>query len=130
MKGKENIFIGLCLIIYIATKSFDYLEIEQSSFIKDHLADLVCMPLVFVLIRWIITKIKGFERWRKLPLIAVVMVTVYWSVYFEYYLPSKSSLYIGDDIDIAMYFIGSFVFLLFQNMANTNKLPFSIIASK
>lgn len=112
MKLIENIFISLCLLIYIATKSFDYFDVEQSSFVKNHLADLVCMPLVFYLIRWIIQRIKPFKKWDELPIVAILLVTVYWSIYFEYYLPTTNDKYTGDITDVWMYFAGTALYLL------------------
>lgn len=112
MKVIENIFILLCLLLYCVTKSFDYFGVEQGYFVKNHLADLLCMPLVFYFIRWIIQRIKPFKKGENLPILAVLLVTVYWSFYFEYYLPATSDTYIGDSTDVLMYFFGTALYLL------------------
>ena len=124
MRWMEYILISVLLLIYIATKTLDYFDLPQSYFVKNYLADLVCMPLVFFLIKWIISKIKAFKKWKKLPIVAVVLVTIYWSFYFEYYLPTINVKYTRDLVDVWMYFIGTFIFLLFQYKAFHPKFRF------
>lgn len=122
MRWIQNILISVFLLIYIVTKTFDYFDLPQSYFVKNYLADLVCMPLVFFLIKWIISKIKAFKKWKKLPLFAILFVTGYWSVYFEYYLPSKSVQYTGDIRDVVMYFLGAILFIIIQELQSYNTI--------
>jgi hypothetical protein len=90
------------------------MEVPVGVFVKNHLADLLCMPIILNIIQFIIQRFNLHFQHQHVPIVAVIALTVYWSFYFEYYLPKQSDLYIGDSVDVIMYFLGSSLFLLSQ----------------
>ena len=120
MKKNHNIVFTLCLLVYILTKSIRYFKLSNSDFVNYYLTDLVCIPLVLYSIKWIVTRLNIYKDLKQIPIIAVFAVTLYWSLYFEYYLPSKSAMHTGDNYDVLMYFIGGAFFLLIQEIMSTN----------
>ncbi|WP_452219700.1 hypothetical protein [Lacinutrix salivirga] len=78
-----------------------------------YLSDLLCMPLVFSTCLAIIRVLKK-DNSIYIPLGAVLVLTIYYSVYFEYFLPQYNERYTADCIDIVMYFLGALLFYGYQ----------------
>ena len=117
MKTNQKIMLWSCIVIYFLTKLLLFLEIPVGNFVKNHLADLLCMPIILSIIQWIIQRFNLHSEHQHVPLLAVFVLTIYWSVYFEFYLPTQKAIYTGDLIDVFMYFTGSAIFLIVQNQA-------------
>lgn len=103
-----------CIALYLLVKILKHLDYPMGFFMKNHLTDLLCMPLILYLIFWIVRFIPAYKKLEKLPIVGIVGVTIYWAFYFEYYLPTKSLQYTGDGLDVLMYFLGSLLFILLQ----------------
>lgn len=114
MRKLHSKVFTLLLFVYILTKGLRYLELSNSDFVNHYLTDLVCIPLILYTIKWIVKGLRLYKDLQSIPLIAVLGVTIYWSLYFEFYLPRKSAQYVGDLLDVLMYFIGALFFLLIQ----------------
>lgn len=48
------------------------------------------------------------------PLSIILFMTGYYAIYFEWLMPQLNERYTGDLIDVFLYFIGAFLFYLFQ----------------
>lgn len=114
----QKILFIVCILSYLLTKFLIFMEFPVEGFAKNHLADLLCMPIILSIIQLIIQKFNLHHQQQKVPIIAVLILTIYWSFYFEYYLPKQSGQYIGDKIDVLMYFSGSILFIICQRMSN------------
>lgn len=50
----------------------------------------------------------------RLPLALVLTLTLFYAVYFEYYMPLVESRYTADWLDVVMYFAGALIFYVLQ----------------
>ena len=77
-----------------------------------YLDDLLCFPIVLTLglaaYRAVIPEYR-LTGWHIWPLVLT------YSVYFEWYLPSRSGIYTSDILDVVMYACGAVLFQLFIN---------------
>ena len=103
-------------ILYILVKVCQYYDVTLNTFVDNHLTDLICIPVVLYIIRMLMLQFKAFREHAggELSILAILLVTIYFSVYFEYYLPTTSSIYTGDIVDVFMYFLGAAIFSLSQ----------------
>lgn len=121
MRKSQKIIFIVCLAAYLLTKLLIFTEVPVGSFAKNYLADLLCMPIILSIIQYIVQRFNLHSRQQHVPIVAVLALTIYWSFYFEYYLPKQSDLYVGDSIDVLMYFLGSILFIINQELS---KYPF------
>ena len=83
--------------------------------VNNYLNDLLCIPLVLGALTFIIRKLKH-DHLFKLPLGFIFILSSYYAVFFEYYLPRTNIRYTSDWIDVVLYFIGGMLFYLFQRV--------------
>ena len=82
-------------------------------YVNDYLNDLLCMPLVLGLLSSTVRYLKQDSSF-KFSRSFIVGQVLYYSVYFECYLPEADSRYTADWIDILLYFLGGFLFYGYQ----------------
>lgn len=109
--GKRTtlILLFLYLIILISKKIGLYFP----ELINSYASDLLCIPIILSVARWVIVYLKNDVRIRISPfkIIATVVVTGF---LFEYYLPTQSEIYTSDIVDLFMYGVGGFFYYFFQ----------------
>lgn len=105
------IFIGVFLIIYTLQK----LQIPLPFWINNYVNDFLCMPVVLTICLAAVRFIKK-DKSLFLPLSAIVSLTLFYSIYFEYFLPAHYPRYTADWLDVVMYFLGATMFFVFQKM--------------
>lgn len=121
MGKKIYIFIFLIsIIIFSMQKTGLYLP----QILNNYANDLLCLPLVLGIITFIIRSLKK-DEFFKLPLFFILTMALYYSLYFEYYLPQNNPRYTSDWIDVILYFIGAVAFYSYER-----KLGFFQIHSK
>lgn len=106
------LFIVLAMI-YIAYYALKQTDITFPLWISNYLADLLSIFLVNTVALWLIRKIKvkpNLEFSQHLVLLSIVM----FSVFFEFYLPLKSTIYVYDAYDIVCYFISGVGFVIWR----------------
>ncbi|WP_147415810.1 hypothetical protein [Ulvibacterium marinum] len=81
---------------------------------NNYLNDFLCMPIVLFMGQFAIRKLKGNNTLR-LPWPLILTLTLFYSVYFEYYLPRINLRYTADFLDVVLYFSGSAFFYLMEN---------------
>src|SRR5690606_38000153 len=118
MRNLLSPFFLACVMIYLAIKIAQQAQVKLPGVIQNYGADMLCMPIVFWLILVIVRKFKKNNA-LYLSVSVVLFVFIYWSVYFEYYLPSKNAMYTGDIVDVLMYAFGSGIFLIWQKFNST-----------
>ncbi|WP_299601096.1 hypothetical protein [uncultured Aquimarina sp.] len=99
------IFLVIAFSIYVLQQ----LEIRLPLFFQNYLNDLLCMPLVLSVCQLAVRKLKNDTR-ILLPMPLLILVTIGYSIYFEWYLPQYDDRYTADWLDVLMYFIGMFFF--------------------
>lgn len=83
-------------------------------YLNYYLNDFLCMPIVLFLCQYGVRKIKG-DSHIKLPFSLLVIVTVGFAVYFEYWLPNQNPRYTADAVDVLLYFMGLLFFYSLEN---------------
>lgn len=97
---------GFFIVIYGLSLYVKFLT-NQQGFIKNYLADLLCMPIVFYLV------VEIFRILKRKPCLTPNMVVIgilYFSLIFEWLLPQIAIQYTGDGYDVLMYCIGGAVY--------------------
>lgn len=97
--------------IFALQKSGIYLP----GILNNYANDLLCLPLVLGFITFVIRQLKKDTDFQ-LPLFFVVLMALYYSIYFECYLPIHNPRYTADWIDALLYFVGAFAFYGYQRV--------------
>ncbi len=112
----KSLFLSITIFfsaLYLAIRSLAWFDLFDSPFLQNHLADLCAMPVVLGLCLSLLKIIRKNHK-EKLPIIFVISLTLYWSFYFEWWLPKKSILYTADYWDVVTYALGAGIFLIWQ----------------
>lgn len=84
-------------------------------YVNDYLNDLLCIPLVLGLLSFMIRYLKNDNSFQ-FSLSFITGLALYYSLYFEFYLPEVNSRYTSDWIDILLYFFGGILFYAYQRI--------------
>ncbi len=95
--------------LYVAQQ----LQLPLPNWMYFYINDFLCMPIVLSLCLAILRIIKKTET-LYVPLLVVLILTTYFTIYFEWLLPQVSTRYTFDNIDIGLYYLGSLLFFYFQ----------------
>lgn len=112
MKKDLTVFSVLLMSAFMVY-CFKYIGLYLPFLIRNYYNDLVALPIVLFICRYIIYFLKG--RFVKISLLVCFALACFYSVYFEYYLPMINSRYTADLWDVLIYFVGAFCFWLYQN---------------
>ncbi|OAB28569.1 hypothetical protein SAMN05444395_101319 [Flavobacterium fryxellicola] len=100
----------IALTIYVLQQ----LSLPLPSVINNYANDLFCLPLVLGAMEFTIRRLKK-DKYFKFPIGFVILLSSYYSFYFEYYLPSFNSRYTADWVDVILYFLGGLTFYFSEN---------------
>ena len=103
------------LVIAASIYSSQKLAIPLPLLVNNYLNDLLCIPLVLGALIFIIRKLKHDPRFT-LPFGFIFILSSYYAIFFEYYLPKINIRYTSDWIDVLLYFLGGILFYLFQRV--------------
>jgi hypothetical protein len=96
-------------------------NVALPSIINNYLNNLLCMPVVLTLCLIVLQFIKKNYS-LTIPIFVIASITLYYIVYFEWFLPKVNVRYTADPIDAVLYIIGAMVFYLMQkNWVKTSK---------
>ena len=88
--------------------------------VNNYMNDFFCMPIVLFVCQYAVRKLKSHLKFRlSLPLI--LSVTLYYAIYFEYYLPKINPRYTADPLDVVLYFLGALFFYFTENRVRKAK---------
>ncbi|WP_242404056.1 hypothetical protein [Formosa agariphila] len=103
--------------MFLAVASFIYLsslfDLHLPKWIRFYVNDALCMPLVLSFCLIGVRFIKADQN-IYLPVLSIVLLTLFYAVIFEWWLPQSNPRYTADWIDVGLYVLGSFVFSIFQ----------------
>lgn len=102
-------FIGL-LLLGASVYFLQRLAVELPAFVQNYFNDLLVMPLVLWIVWAVLVQVKGADA--QLSWMMAGSLLVYYSIFFEYYLPIVHARYTSDLYDVLCYFIGTMVFML------------------
>lgn len=105
---------GIALLIYTMQR----LNYPLPPIINNYVNDLLCLPLLLATMEFIIKRLKK-DKYFKFPIGFVIFLASYYSIYFEYYLPTVNTRYTADWIDVILYFAGGLTFYFGEK--NNNK---------
>lgn len=109
---KHPIFILLVILASIVYTS-NLLDWKLPHFIKFYLNDFLCMPIVLSICLASIRYLKN-DNTIYVPIGVIIIITLYFSLHFEWLLPKFHERYTADFIDIGLYFLGALLFYKFQ----------------
>lgn len=110
MMNKSGLAVMILSVLYLMfrwIRQTDYCP----GWVSGYATDLICMPLVLLLIMLIIRQIPWYRTFVPTPAMVMVL-TIQFSLCFEWILPKMSPVYTADPIDTVCYFVGAIVFLL------------------
>lgn len=81
-------------------------------FIQNHWNDLLVIPMVLWFVLALLTVIRGQQA--KVSVALALSITVYYAMYFEWYLPQFHPRYTADVLDVVCYGVGMLFFMWFQ----------------
>jgi len=111
----SKILYFIMLVIAASIYSSQKLAIPLPLLVNNYLNDLLCIPLVLGALIFIIRKLKHDPRFT-LPFGFIFILSSYYAIFFEYYLPKINIRYTSDWIDVLLYFLGGILFYLFQRV--------------
>lgn len=85
-----------------------------------YMNDLLCMPIVLYICRYAVRWLKS-DKNLNLTVFSIISLTVFYSIYFEVYLPKVNIRYTADIFDVVMYFLGAAFFYLIENVVDEVK---------
>ncbi len=99
------IFFGSGILIY----TLQYCRVRLPEIANNYVNDFLCIPVVLFICQSAARHIRSDPTLR-IPLAPLLTITVFYCVYFEYYLPLQNERYTADIIDIVLYFCGLLFF--------------------
>ena len=113
MKILTNPIVLALYLVALFVYASHWLPIELPDLILFYLNDLLCMPIVLSLC---LAAVRFYKKSIHLyvPIPVAYGLTVFYIVYFEWILPQINERYTGDIIDVALYLIGTSVFMGYQ----------------
>ena len=107
-----NLYYLFAVLTYFMIKVFTLAHIPLHALVRNYLADLLCMPIIFFTISAMICLIK--RRFTPLPIWSIAMVTAYWAIYFEWIMPVRNEQFTADIWDVLMYIVGAVFFVYWR----------------
>jgi hypothetical protein len=105
------------LIFAVATAVYilQQLNVALPHLINNYLNNLLCMPVVLTLCLVVLQFIKKNNS-LTIPIFVIASITMYYIVYFEWFLPKINERYTADPIDAVLYIIGAIAFYVIQKI--------------
>lgn len=121
MKLLVKPYFLLLSIVYLITRYLKSTNLELPIFIKNHLTDLLCMPIILTLCLVFVRIVKRIPNYVLTPFM-IFSMTAFYAVLFEYIAPKSNPNQTGDWIDVLMYGIGGIGYWLVQRRFIENKV--------
>jgi hypothetical protein len=96
-------------------------EVPLPSWINSYVNDFLCMPILLYLCRYVVRFLRSDSE-LLLPYPPIFLLTLFYAVYFEAYLPDIDPRYTADIHDVFLYFAGSGFFIGMQ-YARAQRIP-------
>ena len=105
------IALGIAATLYFLQQ----LQGPIPQWINNYVNDFLILPLVLSICLVVVRKLKR-DATLQLSLPLILAVTLFYCIYFEWYLPQHHPRYTGDWVDCLLYFSGSFLFYALHNL--------------
>ncbi len=103
------------VLLFLLLQLLQYFSIGLPNWVVFYVNDFLCMPIVLFICLQIL-KIFTKDPSQQLPYLPALVLTIFYSVYFELILPQFTERYTSDFLDVIMYMCGSLIFLLLQEI--------------
>jgi len=111
-------YIALCIALSIYL--LQHKGFVLPNWINNYVNDFLTLPLVLSLGLFVIRKIRN-EPSVQLPFLLVISIALFYSLYFEWYLPQHNHRYTSDWLDCVLYFAGAILFYFLQKSSKQKK---------
>ncbi len=96
-------FIAICIY------SLQRMNIFLPEIIQNYMNDFLCIPIILYICQTAVRKLRSDSN-ILLSLSLMLIVTLGYAIYFEWYLPRNTYRYTADWMDVALYLIGMYFF--------------------
>ncbi|SIT83322.1 hypothetical protein [Pontibacter indicus] len=103
----------LLTALYLGHLVWRWLELPRSWWVQHYLDDLLCLPLVLTVTRFILRFFYGSQL--RFSWYHVAFTVVYFSLAFELFFPTFMPRYTSDWADVLCYTAGGLIFYRFLN---------------
>ncbi|WP_226389527.1 magnesium citrate secondary transporter [Penaeicola halotolerans] len=104
-------------IVFVVNQVLEKVFAIYIPYVHAYLDDLLCMPVVLGITLMFFRRFHHLGERYRFSKTHVWVAVLYFSVIFEVWLPSRSSLYTTDWLDVVCYSIGAVVFWYKINLA-------------
>ena len=116
------IFFFNAVFIFLSIYILNSAEVDMPTWITSYVNDFLCMPVVLTICLKILHYIKK-DTTILLPLLPILILTSFYSFYFEWYMPQVETRYTADWVDVIIYFAGALLFYSLQFISTKKKRP-------
>lgn len=112
MKKQKNYSFLIFTTLVLSAATVYFLQkngIILPKLINNHFNDLVAIPIVLSICLWSVRKIHNNPKFQ-LSFLQCLMMVLFYSWFFELYLPKINPRYTADVIDGVMYLVGGLLF--------------------
>ena len=106
-------YFPLISIVAIILYAGPRLGLIPPALLNNYLNDFLCMPIVLTLCQKSIAFIKS-DKHICIPIALQFLLTLLFSVYFEYVLPTLNARYTSDPVDVVLYFLGTLCYFILE----------------
>ena len=100
-------------IAFLIIQFHTFLQFNLPDWVLFYVKDFLCMPIVLT-IGLVVAQVIKKDRSIRLSLFTIMSLTVFYTLYFEIFLPRVHTRYTADLLDVLMYFSGSLLFYFLQ----------------
>lgn len=111
---RSPIFLS-CLFLFIAHQLFQKVLNISLPLFDDYLDNLVAMPIILTIFLTEKRMLWGKGNNYKLPVLDIVLLTIYLSFISELVFPFLSNRFTADWLDVGCYVLGSYLFYKCMN---------------
>lgn len=97
--------------VAISIYSMQQFDVPLPKWVNNYVNDFICLPLVLSIGQFVVRRIKRYP-YLIVPLHVILMTALYFSIYFEWFLPEYNPRYTGDIVDVVLYFMGAMYFFI------------------
>ena len=100
-------------IAFLVIQFHSFLQLDFPDWVLFYVKDFLCMPIVLT-IGLLVAQVIKKDRSIRLSLFTIMSLTVFYTIYFEIFLPRIHTRYTADLLDVLMYISSSFLFYFLQ----------------
>ena len=103
--------------LYLFVHFFRFVNNPLPAIVNNYLTDFLCMPIILTIC------LVGVRYFKKIPhfKLSVAMIfgmTLFYALFFEWFLPLNNLQYRADIVDVGLYFLGAFGYFLIWQKSN------------